>query len=125
MKNNQDDNVINNIPRDVLTFFCTGCQPCFLLLIKNKTKKRNLSLKTVLGLSVVKMCTSHAPFISGLSQHSTLFSAVIMVPLFIPEGILVQRLTKSPHPHFSLSTLTALICIWRRKIIIRLPRVLS
>lgn len=49
-------------------------------------------------MSADNMCVPHAPFISGLSQQSALFSAKIMVPLFIPEGILVFRYTKWPHP---------------------------
>lgn len=66
------------------------------------------SIWMLFWLSVVKMCVSHTPFISRLSQHSTLFSAIIIVSLFIPVGISRFKHIKPPHPRYSLLSLTAL-----------------
>lgn len=41
-------------------------------------------------MSAVNMCVGHVPFLSGHSQLSALFSAAIMFPLFILEGILCK-----------------------------------
>lgn len=69
----------------------------------------------------MNMCLPHAPFISRFSRHSALFSATIMVLLFIPDGVLMLRHTNCPTSLSLCYRCQPHDCVCREKPIIEKP----